>query len=137
MRTIAVSRIENLEGQALVLANGELSKPVHCSGRDELSKLGETLEILRSRSFDYRAKLAARNRELWATTKDLRIALDDANLAVRAKGEFLATMSHEIRKRGEVYRSGFGSHCELGGVRNRRTTRDLGEHRGHRDRHDR
>jgi PAS domain S-box-containing protein len=44
-----------------------------------------------------RNHLETQKRELIATTADLRVARDAAELASRAKSEFLAMMSHEIR----------------------------------------
>jgi two-component system, sensor histidine kinase len=97
MRWIVVSRIRKLEGQALVLAGGDLSREVKTSGEDELGQLGHALEVLRCSLFEHQAKLAQNNVNLRSQAQELKTALHNAKSAARAKSEFLATMSHEIR----------------------------------------
>ncbi len=76
-------RLGELEDMATRLQNGRLDYRVKITGRDEISKLGQTLNTMAQRWQDIEA--------------DLKIAKQEADKANQAKSAFLAKMSHEIR----------------------------------------
>jgi signal transduction histidine kinase len=86
---------------ARIRASQSFDAEVAASSNDEVGRLVDgfnaMLGEIRARDDRIDAHLKGLEREVDARTKDLRVARDSAELANRAKSDFLATMSHEIR----------------------------------------
>ncbi|SCA57251.1 putative Histidine kinase [Candidatus Terasakiella magnetica] len=78
-----VRPLQKLTQQASRFRDNKLDKEVQWQGHDEVSTLGQTLEMARLSILDLVTKLQEKKKEA-----------EEAN---NAKSEFLATMSHEIR----------------------------------------
>lgn len=86
-----VSRpLESLDRQAAALGAGDLDTAIHIDGGDELARLGETLDVMR-------LNLRGSYSMLESHAENLDRALQSAEVASRAKTEFLSAMSHELR----------------------------------------
>ena len=82
--------LEALSAASEAVALGRYDRPVARPGRDEVGRLAA--------SFDSMARqVAAARRELEGRVADAQHARAEAELANRAKGDFLAVMSHELR----------------------------------------
>jgi two-component system sensor histidine kinase/response regulator len=79
------------------LGRGELPPPVVVEGGRELAMLGETFNAMAADVARRTDQLSAINRELGKAVADARDAREAAEAASRAKSEFLAVMSHEVR----------------------------------------
>ncbi len=75
---------------AEAIANGEYTRRVQVTGRDEIGRLAESFNQMAS-------QIDASRRELEAGVQDARRAREEAEAANRAKSDFLAVMSHELR----------------------------------------
>ena len=75
---------------AEAIADGEYTRRVQITGRDEIGRLGESFNQMAS-------QIDASRRELEAGVDDARRAREEAEAANRAKSDFLAVMSHELR----------------------------------------
>jgi signal transduction histidine kinase len=75
---------------AEAIANGEYTRRVRATGRDEIGRLAESFNQMAS-------QVDASRRELEAGVQDARRAREEAEAANRAKSDFLAVMSHELR----------------------------------------
>jgi signal transduction histidine kinase/ActR/RegA family two-component response regulator len=86
-----VSRpLASLDRQAAALGAGDLDTAIHIDGGDELARLGETLDVMR-------LNLRGSYSMLESHAENLDRALQSAEVASRAKTEFLSAMSHELR----------------------------------------
>jgi signal transduction histidine kinase len=72
------------------IANGEYTRRVQVTGRDEIGRLAESFNQMAS-------QIDASRRDLEAGMQDARRAREEAEAANRAKSDFLAVMSHELR----------------------------------------
>ena len=84
------SPLRALTVAAEAIANGEYTRRVQVTGRDEIGRLGESFNQMAS-------QIDASRRELEAGVDDARRAREEAEAANRAKSDFLAVMSHELR----------------------------------------
>lgn len=75
---------------AEAIANGEYTRRVQETGRDEIGRLAESFNQMAS-------QIDASRRQLEAGVQDARRAREEAEAANRAKSDFLAVMSHELR----------------------------------------
>lgn len=75
--------IEDLVHAADRYARGDFGHRITANGRDEIGLLGRSLDTMA--------------RDITAHTEELRVALEKAEEANRAKSEFLANVSHELR----------------------------------------
>jgi signal transduction histidine kinase len=75
---------------AEAIANGEYTRRVRVTGRDEIGRLAESFNQMAS-------QIDASRRDLEAGMQDARRAREEAEAANRAKSDFLAMMSHELR----------------------------------------
>ena len=75
---------------AEAIANGEYTRRVQVTGRDEIGRLAESFNQMAS-------QIDASRRDLESGMQDARRAREEAEAANRAKSDFLAVMSHELR----------------------------------------
>ena len=113
-----IRRLKLLENVMRKLADGDLDVAVETGGRDELTRMAETVVIFKDQAFAKRELEAEREQAeielrhhrdqleylVEERTKQLSEAVDNhakarekSEQANRAKSDFLATMSHEIR----------------------------------------
>jgi signal transduction histidine kinase/ActR/RegA family two-component response regulator len=104
LRRTVVGPVAALDRQATALGQGNLDSPIRLASNDELGRLASTLDGMRRNLRSSYNEIRAANEELKRvgaakdeTMEQLAQALERANEASRAKGEFLAMMSHEIR----------------------------------------
>jgi signal transduction histidine kinase/ActR/RegA family two-component response regulator len=104
LRRTVVGPVAALDRQATALGRGDLDSPIRLDSRDELGRLAATLDGMRRNLRSSYNEIRTANEELKRvgaakdeTMEQLAQALERANEASRAKGEFLAMMSHEIR----------------------------------------
>jgi len=104
LRRTVIAPVTRLDSLAEGLGRGDLDTPIHLEAKDELGRLAGTLDEMRKNLRSSYNEIRTANEELKrvGTAKDetmeqLARALERANDASRAKGEFLAMMSHEIR----------------------------------------
>jgi signal transduction histidine kinase len=91
---------------AEAIANGEYSRRVRVTGRDEIGRLGESFNQMAS-------QIDVSRRELEERVQDARRAREEAEAANRAKSDFLAVMSHELRTPLNAI-SGYAQLLEMG-----------------------
>jgi signal transduction histidine kinase len=91
---------------AEAIANGEYTRRVRVTGRDEIGRLAESFNQMAS-------QIDASRRELEERVQDARRAREEAEAANRAKSDFLAVMSHELRTPLNAI-SGYAQLLELG-----------------------
>jgi signal transduction histidine kinase len=82
--------LQRLEAAAAAIREGRNDIDLNASGTDDVARLTATF-------LDMAAALQARVRALEAQEALLRAAMDEAEVATRAKSAFLANVSHEIR----------------------------------------
>jgi signal transduction histidine kinase/ActR/RegA family two-component response regulator len=104
LRRTVVRPVAALDRQATALGRGDLDSPIRLENKDELGHLAATLDSMRRNLRSSYNEIRTANEELRRvgaakdeTMERLAQALERANEASRAKGEFLAMMSHEIR----------------------------------------
>jgi len=98
LRLTVLSRLATLHREvALIGSDGNLTRRVTLRGRDELTDLARTVNMLLGRVETSQEELARRADALQAASEELRVARDAAEDSNRAKSEFLANMSHEVR----------------------------------------
>ncbi|MBL8859778.1 MAG: response regulator [Planctomycetes bacterium] len=104
LRHSVAKPLASLDEQAAALGRGDLDTPIYLKSRDELGRLALTLDRMRTNLRASYHEIQNNNEELRRLGKqkdqaltDLEKALERAQVASRAKSEFLATMSHEIR----------------------------------------
>ena len=90
LRRTVVDPVRSLDEQTQALGGGNLDEPIRLEASDELGRLAQTLESMRS-------SLRESYREVQAKNQQLAGALELAEADAKAKSEFLATMSHELR----------------------------------------
>ncbi len=90
LRRSVLEPVHALDVQAQALGAGDLDAPIRLDSNDELGRLAGTLENMRVGLRESYRDVQTKNRELGS-------ALERAEKADRAKSEFLATMSHEMR----------------------------------------
>ncbi len=104
LRSSIAKPLAILDAQATALGRGDLDTPIYLKSQDELGRLALTLDGMRTNLRASYHEIQNANDELRRVGKqkdqalhDLERALERAQVANRAKSEFLATMSHEIR----------------------------------------
>ncbi|MCC6407770.1 MAG: response regulator [Planctomycetes bacterium] len=97
LRRTVMRPLSSLDAQAARLGSGDLDTPIRLAQRDELGRLATTLERMRVNLSDSYSEIRARNRELTLAHEEKDAALAELRRALEVKGEFLATMSHEVR----------------------------------------
>jgi signal transduction histidine kinase/CheY-like chemotaxis protein len=90
-----------LAGECAQIAAGNYSRSISARGNDEMGMIAGAFEKMRSTVFDYMSglekKVDERTAELIEERKKADAAKEAAELANKAKSDFLAMMSHEIR----------------------------------------
>jgi signal transduction histidine kinase len=93
-----------LSAAAEGLARGDYSRPVNDAGGDEVARLAKSFNFMRQEIGTTHHELEAQVEEAQAVTEELEqtnqellVAKDSADMANKAKSDFLAVMSHELR----------------------------------------
>jgi len=100
-----LSRLANLSRSVSSIGtSSDLSRRVTSTGKDEVSNLANTINVMiealeqsRNELQEKCAQLDARNEELKAQRQELIEKTEELSRATQAKSEFLAHMSHELR----------------------------------------
>ena len=94
-------RLNNLVAASDLMSQGDYSVAVQSTSEDEIGRLAEAFENMRSaighRDREMRDFNAGLQQKVDERTVELLLAKDVAEAASKAKSEFLAKMSHEIR----------------------------------------
>jgi len=93
LRTTVFRRISGMSSALRQIAAGETSVEVPWTGRDEIGRMSDDLKTVVS----YVAQVVKLRGELSQKNADLVVAKEHAELANRAKSEFLANIGHELR----------------------------------------
>ncbi len=101
LRRYVIRRLGNLLETCRLMAERDYRARADEQGSDEISELAASFNWMARQVGQTHARLESQVRErtdeLHRANADLRLALEEARQAAKAKGEFLAVMSHELR----------------------------------------
>lgn len=90
-------RLDTVKRGADALAAGDLDYRIGFTAKDELGDLSRAFNNMAGHLSSARAELTQANRELAQRHQELKVLMEAAETANKAKSQFLANMSHELR----------------------------------------